>query len=125
MEKISNGFSINAKNIDNVSIYKSYSKSYLDKHELRSDLYKYIDVIEKSKDIRIYLDELKIKMIISNYNNEYNEYNEYTLNYNSFIIITYNKYCSQKIYFECDDDALKYFNTINNKYNLLEIINIL
>lgn len=123
-----NLFSINPRNIDNISIYPTHVKTY-SKTELYDELYmkyNYIDIeIENGifKDISFYLDDLKNKMVIYCY---CIDDKKYILNYNPFVIIVHkrnNVMCENEIYFNTYEAALRYFNTINEKNNFLELVN--
>lgn len=123
-----NLFSINPKNIDTISIYPTHVKTY-SKKELYIELcckYNYNDIdIENGifKDISFYLDDLKNKMVILNY---CIDDKKYILNYNPFVIIVHkrnNVMCENEIYFNTYEAALREFNTINEKYDFLELVN--
>ena len=70
---------------------------------------------------------MKNKGIIKTYSGEAKSYDirsSYIIYYNSFIIIKYNDCCEQKIYFDKYENALEYFDKLNEKLGFIDFFKI-
>ena len=117
---------VNPKNINNITLTKGYEK-----------IYRYLslslNVKYKEEDTGVILDEKKLinkinteikSGIIHNDSGIANNNIDVILYYNSFITIKYNDCCEKKIYFPKYEEALEYFDKLNDKLGFINFLNL-